>query len=87
MERDDFIRKALALSGFNKPGGFEAYSLGNKTYGAGRPMPNIGSSSYQGRKGYQGRDNRLRAQRDALLQRMQAGNNKEYASAEWLRGR
>lgn len=87
MDANDFMRKALALSGFNKPGGFDAYALGDKMYGAGRPMPNIGATSREGRKGYQARDNRLRARRDALLDRMQAGNTGKYGSAEWLRGR
>jgi hypothetical protein len=45
------------------------YSAGNKHYGAGRPMPNIGPTQSPG--GYNERDNRAQARKNAILRRMQ----------------
>lgn len=65
---------------------FNPYAAGNKTYGGGRSAPNVGPVSGQGLLGYKERDMRGRLRRNALLKRMQAGQNGRYASPEWLRG-
>lgn len=57
--------------------GFNSYAAGNKGYGAG--APNIGTSRKQG---YNERDGKARARRNAVLRRMQAMSNGKYASAD-----
>lgn len=52
-------------------GGFNAYAAGNKAYGGGRPMPNIGRTA--NKVGYGKRDGAMAARRDALMNR-----SKEY---------
>jgi hypothetical protein len=49
-------------------GGFNPYSAGKKHYGTGRPMPTVGK--VMDRTGYQIRDTKAQARRDALLRRM-----------------
>lgn len=46
-------------------GGFNNAAAGNKSYGQGRPMPNIGATS--NKVGYAKRDQAMAARRDALL--------------------
>lgn len=82
----DFMQKALAYTGFNKPDGFNAYGLGGKFYNSGRGMPNIGASGPAGRMGYDERDQRIRAQKQALMERMQAGSAGNFGSAAFMRG-
>lgn len=86
MASFDFMQKALSYSGLSKPDGFNAYGLGNKSYSAGRPMPNIGGADSQAMLGYASRDRALAAQKQALLERMKASNSGAYASAPYLRG-
>ena len=81
-----YMQKALALSGMSKPDGFNAYGLGIKRYGSGRSMPNIGPVGSEGRAGYAKRDRSIAAQKQALMERMQAGNSGSFASAAYLRG-
>jgi hypothetical protein len=45
------------------------YTAGNKVYGGGRPMPNIGPVN---KAGYRERDRKAKARRDAMLRRMRA---------------
>lgn len=82
----NFMQKALAYSGLAKPDGFNAYGLGAKSYGGGRPMPNIGGADSQAMQGYASRDRQLAAQKQALMERMQASNRGAFASAPYLRG-
>ena len=49
--------------------GFNPYAAGNKVYGAGRPMPNVGAVN---KEGYRKRDRLAKARRDAMLRRMKA---------------
>lgn len=86
MYNQDFFHKSQALLGLTKPDGYNGLALGGKTYGSGRPMPNIGSVSATGKQGYRQRDNMLAAKKQALLEFMQAGNRGAYASAPFLRG-
>lgn len=51
--------------------GFNSYAAGNKSYGGGRPMPNIGKTA--NKIGYGKRDGAMAARRDALMNR-----SKEY---------
>jgi hypothetical protein len=48
-------------------GGFNNLAAGNKSYGQGRPMPNIGATA--NKVGYGKRDGEMAARRDALLNR------------------
>lgn len=50
------------------PTGFNPYAAGDKRYGAGRPMPNIGPVANT--QGYSERDNRAEARKGAILRRM-----------------
>lgn len=47
---------------------FNPYAAGNKRYGAGRPMPNLGPVASP--QGYDERDNRAEARKNAILRRM-----------------
>lgn len=59
------------------------YAVGNKVYGGGRPMPNLGPTSSP--EGYRARDARSRARRNALLRRMKSRQSGKFASADALR--
>jgi hypothetical protein len=52
-------------------GSVASYAAGDKSYGAGRPMPNIGPVSGQGMLGYSQRDNQAQARKNAILRRLQ----------------
>lgn len=47
--------------------GFNNLAAGNKSYGSGRPMPNVGKT--QNMVGYGMRDGKMAARREALLRR------------------
>lgn len=47
---------------------FNPYAAGNKHYGSGRPMPTIGPVASP--QGYEERDNRANARKNAILRRM-----------------
>lgn len=47
--------------------GFNAYAAGSKSYGGGRPMPNVGKTSNMA--GYGLRDSKMAARREALMRR------------------
>jgi|TARA_R110000772_G_scaffold146578_2_gene256752 hypothetical protein len=49
-------------------GGFNPYAAGKKHYGSGRPMPTVGRVS--DRAGYNERDVKAAARRDALMRRI-----------------
>jgi hypothetical protein len=67
-----------------KPDSYNSYAAGNKIYGLGRSNPTMGPVD---RTGYLERDATVRLRRNALLKRMQAGNSKNYMSADWLGGK
>lgn len=48
---------------------FNPYAAGNKRYGAGRSMPNIGPVAHP--QGYAERDNKAQARKNAIHRRMQ----------------
>lgn len=52
---------------------FNPYAAGNKRYGAGRPMPNIGPVAHP--QGYSERDNKAQAKKNAILRRMQGAQS------------
>lgn len=54
------------------PTGFQKYGVGNKSYGGGRPMPNIGPVGGQGLMGYANRDQQAKARKDAIMRRLKA---------------
>lgn len=47
---------------------FNPYAAGNKRYGAGRSMPNIGPVAHP--QGYAERDNKAQARKNAIMRRM-----------------
>lgn len=47
---------------------FNPYAAGKKSYGAGRPMPNIGP--VMNMQGYNERDNKAKARKNAVLRRL-----------------
>lgn len=47
---------------------FNPYAAGNKSYGSGRPMPTIGPVASP--QGYDERDNRAQARKNAIMRRM-----------------
>lgn len=47
---------------------FNPYAAGNKHYGSGRPMPNIGPVAHP--IGYDERDNRAKARKNAIMRRL-----------------
>lgn len=47
--------------------GFNSLAAGNKSYGGGRPMPNLGKT--QNIAGYGMRDGKMAARREALMRR------------------
>lgn len=51
-------------------GQFNPYAAGNKHYGGGRSMPNIGPVSGSGQLGYAQRDNEAMARKQAILRRL-----------------
>lgn len=51
---------------------FNPYAAGNKTYGGGRPMPNIGPVAQP--QGYNERDNRAQARKNAIMRRMKGSD-------------
>lgn len=65
---------------------FNPYGAGNKVYGGGRSAPNVGPVSGEGKMGYLDRDMRGKMRRNALLQRMQAGQRGNYMNPNYLRG-
>lgn len=62
------LKSQMATAGAPQGGaGFEALSAGSKTYGGGRPMPNLGK--VQNKAGYAMRDGKMAARRNALMRR------------------
>jgi len=51
---------------------FNPYAAGNKHYGSGRPMPTIGPVASP--QGYDERDNRAKARRNAIMRRLQGAD-------------
>lgn len=49
---------------------FNPYSAGGKTYGGGRPFPNVGRVGAAGAMGYAQRDQLLAARQDALRRQL-----------------
>ena len=61
---------------------FNPYAVGNKIYGAGRSAPNIGPVDPLG---YQERDLKAKARRQAILNKLKAAKQGKHASADYLR--
>lgn len=58
----------IATAGAPQGGaGFNAMAAGSKSYGSGRPMPNLGK--VQSKAGYGMRDGKMAARREALMRR------------------
>jgi hypothetical protein len=82
-------RDQIAQMGLKKAGGgFNPYAAGPKQYGiTGRPQATQGPlDSAQAQQGYQDRDQEQRARRQAVLSRMQAAQNGNYMSPNYLWG-
>lgn len=61
---------------------FNPYGAGPKTYGSGRSSPNLGKTSRP--EGYEERDRKAKAMRNAMLRRLQAGQRGRYMSSDYL---
>lgn len=61
---------------------FSPYAAGRKIYGAVGSSPNMGPVD---KTGYAGRDRRLAARRNAVLQKMQGMNSGAFSSPDVLR--
>lgn len=59
------------------------YAVGNKIYGGGRSMPNIGP--VDDKLGYKERDLKHQARRNAISRRIKAKTSGKHASADALR--
>lgn len=84
-------RDQIAALGLEKPDGFNAYAAGNKQYGlSGSSAATSGPISAQGMAGYRARtQNRTKTQdarKAAVLNRMQAAQQGQYATPDYLRG-
>lgn len=64
---------------------FNPYAAGEKVYEGGRSSPNLGPTA--NREGYEERDRKAKARRNALLRKMQAGQQGRPMSAPWLKRR
>lgn len=85
MANDSYnpFRTMIEQQGLQKPDGYNPYAAGAKVYGMGRSMPTLGPVD---NGGYQERDQRAAAMRNARLQRMQADQSGAYASSASLGG-
>ncbi len=54
------------------PKAFNPYAAGDKSYGSGRPMPTIGPVASP--QGYDERDNRAQARKNAIMRRMKGSS-------------
>lgn len=84
----DPFRQQIANMGVSRAGGgFNPYAAGSKRYGiTGRPNATSGPVSPEGQQGYDERDQNARAMRTAMLKRMQAAQNGNYMSQDYLYG-
>jgi hypothetical protein len=84
----DPFRQQAAMMGLKKAGGgFNPYAAGDKQYGiTGRRQATQGPVSPEGQRGYNERDTAQKARRQAVLQRMQAAQNGNYMSSNYLWG-
>ena len=78
------FREQISQYGMDKPDAYTPYAAGAKTYGpAGSTAPTIGPVENQG---YQERDQRANAMRQAWLNRLQAQQSGELMSGPALSG-
>ena len=86
---DDPFRQYIqnyGLTGYGnqpKPDAYTPYAAGYKLYGGGRSNPTAGPVD---KAGYQERDLMNNARRDAVLRRMKAAQQGNYASPAYLNG-
>lgn len=59
------------------------YLVGNRVYGGGRSVPNLGP--VDDKLGYKERDRKNAARRQALLNRLKAAQSQNFGSANYLR--
>jgi len=81
------IRQMFQYMGMEKPDAYTPYAAGRKMYGspAGQ-APNGATQSPQAAAGYNARDMKVRARRNAMLRYMKAGQSGNYASSDYLGG-
>ena len=84
----DPFRNRIATLGIKQAGGgFNPYAAGDKQYGiTGRHTATSGPVSPEGQQGYDQRDMQARAKRQAVLNRMQAAQNGNFMSSDYLWG-
>jgi hypothetical protein len=84
---DEFFRSQVRRLGLNKPDAYTPYAAGSKLYGYGRSNPTSGQISSDGMQGYRARDRATRLRRQNTLAKMQATQQQQYLSPQWLGGR
>ena len=80
------IRDLFQNMGLQKPDAYTPYAAGAKQYATPGGTPNGATQSPDAAAGYNARDMRARAKRNAMLRYMQAGQQGNYASSNYLSG-
>jgi hypothetical protein len=79
------LRDSVAQMGLSKPDAYTPYAAGAKMYGIGRDHPQDGSmDSAAAQTGYRQRDLANKAKRSAYLARMQAAQQGNYMSSQYM---
>ncbi len=84
---DDYYRDQIRRMGLSKPDAYTPYAAGPKLYGYGRTNPTSGQIGADGMQGYRQRDRATRLRRQSSLAKMQAGQQSNFLSPQWLGAR
>jgi len=84
---DEYFRSQVKRLGLSKPDAYTPYAAGAKLYGYGRSNPTSGQISSDGMRGYRARDQATRLRRQNSLSKMQAGQQYNFLSPQWLGAR
>jgi hypothetical protein len=80
------IRQMFQYMGMEKPDAYTPYAAGRKMYSTAGGAPNGATQTPQAAAGYNARDMKARAKRNAMLRYMQKGQAGNYASSDYLGG-
>jgi hypothetical protein len=81
---DEFFRSQIRRLGITNPNAYTPYAAGRKLYGYGRSNPTSGAIGTDGMAGYRERDRRTRLRRQNSLAKMQAAQQNQYLSPQFL---
>jgi len=80
------LRTMISQMGLQKPDGYSPYAAGDKRYGLeGRGNAQSGPMGAQGMHGYAAWDRQVAAKKQAMLNKMQAGQAGNYMSPKYQR--